>query len=223
MKRAEELSAKYRTLSYEYENQASRHKETSERALNAEREMNLHKSKLACVLASAPHSPSDVGNSAANRTLQTTTLSQKHTAAELGRTRSAVQALRATHLSELRKRDKDLERMAEKCSKVSDAQLKMSSFSAGLTITGARCANALAADGQGELLGSARNYLEVALEEADRSRALLAEENDTLRRLLLRAVNEGQDVMHELRIAADPEYKFEPVCPISLEKAPADF
>jgi hypothetical protein len=93
---------------------------------------------------------------------------------------------------------------------VSDAQLRMSSASAGLVLTGARCANAVAADGTGELLGGCRNYLDIALEEADRSRAALAEENDVLRRLLLRAVNEGQDVVHELRIAADPEYKMEP-------------
>jgi hypothetical protein len=52
MKRTEELTTKLRTLSYEYENQVSRHKSTAEQALNAEREMNLHKSKLAFVLSS---------------------------------------------------------------------------------------------------------------------------------------------------------------------------
>jgi hypothetical protein len=127
-----------------------------------------------------------------------------------------MQALRATHLSELRKRDKEVERMVERWSKVSDTQLKISSTGAGMTINGARCANAIASDGSGVLLGGCKGYLDIALEEAERSRTALAEENNQLRRLLLHAVNEGQEAVYELQIAADPLFDSEPPAPMTL-------
>jgi hypothetical protein len=46
MDRAEQLSTKFRTLSYDYERLSARQRDAVERAANAEREMNLHKSKL---------------------------------------------------------------------------------------------------------------------------------------------------------------------------------
>lgn len=50
MSRAEELSTKLRTLSYDHERLMSMHRTANEKAANAEREANLHKSRLACVL-----------------------------------------------------------------------------------------------------------------------------------------------------------------------------
>ena len=49
MSRTEELSAKIRTLSYEHERLLSMHKTATDKAANAEREMNTHKSRLAYV------------------------------------------------------------------------------------------------------------------------------------------------------------------------------
>lgn len=49
MSRAEELSAKFRTLSYDHERLMSMHRTANEKAANAEREMNMHKSRLAYV------------------------------------------------------------------------------------------------------------------------------------------------------------------------------
>ena len=47
MNRTEELTTKIRTLSYDHERLLSMYRDTTERAANAEREMNLHKSRLA--------------------------------------------------------------------------------------------------------------------------------------------------------------------------------
>ena len=49
MARTEELTAKLRTLSYEHERLSSMLKTANDRASNAEREMNMHKSRLAYV------------------------------------------------------------------------------------------------------------------------------------------------------------------------------
>jgi hypothetical protein len=47
MSRAEELTTKLRTLSYDHERLMTMHRTATEKAANAEREMNLHKSRLA--------------------------------------------------------------------------------------------------------------------------------------------------------------------------------
>jgi hypothetical protein len=109
--------------------------------------------------------------------------------------------------------------MVERWSKVSDAQLKVSSAGAGMILKGAKCANAMASDGSGILLlGGCKGYLDIALEEAERSRAALAEENNMLRRLFLRAVNDGQEVAHQLRIAADPDLDLEAVGSVHIQQ-----
>ena len=46
MSRTEDLTAKLRTLSYDHERLTSMFKTESEKAANAEREMNLHKTRM---------------------------------------------------------------------------------------------------------------------------------------------------------------------------------
>ena len=50
MERTEELTTKLRTLSYDHERLMSMHRTAMERAANAERETNLHKSRLTYVI-----------------------------------------------------------------------------------------------------------------------------------------------------------------------------
>lgn len=50
MTRTEELSTKIRTLSYDYERLQSMYRTSTEKAANAEREQNVHKARLACVV-----------------------------------------------------------------------------------------------------------------------------------------------------------------------------
>ena len=49
MSRTEELTTKLRTLSYDHERLTSMYKTQTEKAANAEREMNLHKTRMTYV------------------------------------------------------------------------------------------------------------------------------------------------------------------------------
>ncbi|KII85992.1 hypothetical protein PLICRDRAFT_115132 [Plicaturopsis crispa FD-325 SS-3] len=177
MSRTEDLTTKLRTLSYDHERLASMHRAATDKAASAEREMNLHKTKLA----------------AANRSLQSTESAHKHTTAELQRTRTTLQGVRATYQTELKKKEKDIERMVEKWSKLAEAQVKL-----GTTPSSLRCANVTAVDGS-VAMGPGKSYLEQALEQAERARKELSDDNQRLRKLVLTAVNDVQAVLHMAR------------------------
>jgi len=49
MSRTEDLTAKFRTLSYDHERMLSMYRTANEKVANAEREANLHKSRLTYV------------------------------------------------------------------------------------------------------------------------------------------------------------------------------
>ncbi|KAF8075153.1 Afadin and alpha-actinin-binding-domain-containing protein [Lyophyllum atratum] len=177
MSRTEELTTKLRTLSYDHERLRSLHRDVTETAANAEREMNVHKSRL----------------TGATRALQSSEAAHKQTTAELQRTRTTLQGVRASHQSEIKKKEKDVERMSEKWSKLADAQAKLMAVPSGM-----RCANAAVVTGS-ELIGKTKNFLEIALEEAEKARSQLAEENFVLRKLVLTAVNEVQSILYQAR------------------------
>lgn len=124
----------------------------------------------------------------------------KQTSAELQRTRSSLIALRATYSTELKKKEKDIERIMEKWSKLSDVQTKLSTSSSGLTF---RCGNADVGSGS-ENLGKGKGYLEIALEQAESARASLSDETLALQRLVISVANRLQSVLHELRCLITP-------------------
>ncbi|KAG6900024.1 hypothetical protein C0993_004081 [Termitomyces sp. T159_Od127] len=177
MSRTEELTTKFRTLTYDYERLKSLQKDAKEAAIHAEQEMNVYKSRSA----------------AASRALQASETTHKQTSAELQRTRTLLQGVRATHQTELKKKEKDIERMAEKWSKIADAQVKLMNIPSGL-----QCANVSIVAGS-EKIGNRSSFLEIALEEAENARSQLAAENLSLRRLVLTAVNEMQSALHHVR------------------------
>ncbi|KAI0333888.1 hypothetical protein GY45DRAFT_1343777 [Cubamyces sp. BRFM 1775] len=183
MSRTEELTTKLRTLSYDHERLTSMYKAEAEKAANAEREMNLHKSRL----------------NAAMKSLQSSENAHKHTTAELQRTRTTLHALRATHHTEIKKLDKEKERMVDRWSKLSDTQLKVGSLRAGLT-----CANTDVVEASDvQIRGKGQSFLDVALEQAETARKELLEQNRKLRGVLLSAANELQSVLHAVRTAGD--------------------
>jgi hypothetical protein len=55
---------------------------------------------------------------------------------DLQRARAAVQALRVTHVAEIKKREKEIEAMRERWSKLADAQLRISSLPSGMVFSG---------------------------------------------------------------------------------------
>ncbi|KAG1774155.1 Afadin and alpha-actinin-binding-domain-containing protein [Suillus placidus] len=184
MSRAEDLSTSLRTLSYDHERLMGMHRSATEKAANAEREMNVYKSRIAT----------------ASKTLAASESAHKQTSAELQRTRSSLIALRATHSAEIKKKEKDVERIIEKWSKLSDMQTKLSTSSSGLTF---RCGNADC----GERVRNPRQgegYLEIALEQAESARASLADETLALQRLVVNVANRLQSVLHELQCLVSP-------------------
>jgi hypothetical protein len=137
---------------------------------------------------------------AGNRTLASTENAHKHTTAELQRTRTSLQAIRTTHQTELKKKEKEIERMVEKWTKLADVQAKLGAASSGI-----RCANVGVIDGN-DIVGKGQGFLEIALEQAEKARSLMAEENQRLRRLVLAAVNELQSAVHFARgLASETE------------------
>ncbi|KAI0352101.1 hypothetical protein OH77DRAFT_1460841 [Trametes cingulata] len=190
MSRTEDLTTKLRTLSYDHERLTSMYKVEREKSANAEREMNMHKSRL----------------TAATKALQASENAHKHTTAELQRTRTTLHALRATHQTEIKKLEKEKERMVERWSKLSDAQLRVASLPAGPT-----CANLEVVEASDvQLRGKGQGFLDVALEQAESARKELYEQNRKLRGLLLSAANELQSVLHAARTAGENEYIEEP-------------
>ncbi|EIW78664.1 hypothetical protein CONPUDRAFT_156630 [Coniophora puteana RWD-64-598 SS2] len=197
--RAEDLSTKLRTLTYDHERLTSMHRSAKEQAANAEREMNVHKSRLATT----------------TRTLHTAESAHKHTTAKLQRTRTSIQALRASHTSELKKKERDVERMTEKWTKLAEAQSKLSASGAasGMTIRGT---NADVVTGS-EVLWQGRTVDEEALEQAEQARAQLYEENGRLRRLVISSANELQRVVWNARsLTCDAEEEPQPLTSVEL-------
>lgn len=103
----------------------------------------------------------------------------------------------------MKKREKEVERLTEKWQKIADIQSKISSTPSGLV-----CANVAAIEGRGLLNSS--TFLESALEESERARAGLLEDNNYLKALLLKAVNSIQRIDYQTKClladkAADQE------------------
>lgn len=101
--------------------------------------------------------------------------------------------MRATHQSELKKKEKEVERVMDKWSKLADMQAKLSAASSGM-----RCANIAVLDGT-EVLGKGPGLAELALEQAEDARQRFAQDNAKLCGLLLNAVNEAQAILHQAR------------------------
>ncbi|KAI0255469.1 Afadin and alpha-actinin-binding-domain-containing protein [Lactifluus subvellereus] len=185
MTRAEELTTKLRTLSYDYERLRTMYDSSKETADLAEREAAAARAKL----------------TTANRAQQQAETANKQTMADLQRARSSLQALRATHVAELKKRDKEIEAMRERWSKLADSQLKIGNLPSGMSIQPAN-ALALGEDAKVALLG--KGLKEAALEEAEKACALLRDENGELRGLLVDTANAVRKILHKA-VSADPD------------------
>ena len=128
-------------------------------------------------------------HSGANKTLQSSENAHKATSAELQRARSALQSVRQTNAAELKRKEKEMERMIERWAKISDAQVKLGSVASGLSFK-TTLANAVTSTRDGEVIGKDKGLLEDALEEAEEARKALEEENAGLKNVVLAAANE---------------------------------
>ncbi|KAJ8516494.1 hypothetical protein ONZ45_g6208 [Pleurotus djamor] len=205
MNRTEELSAKYRTLSYDHERLLGMQRTAKEQAANAEREMNVFKSRLA----------------ATQKLCKASETAHKQTSAELSRTLTSMQALRQTHQAEIKRKEVQFERMQDRWTKLADAQGQLGKAASGVTF---RCGNANLAEGSTSGKGN-KSYMEVALEQAEETRARLDADNLRLRRMVVNSVNEMQALLH--RVRGEDEDKTEPctvtsLFPLHPKTAPTD-
>ena len=89
-----------------------------------------------------------------------------------------MQALRATHVAEIKKREKEIEAMRERWSKLADAQLRISNLPSGMVFSGSPANAPVLVEGSvgaggGSKKGVGIGVVEGALEEAEKARAVL--------------------------------------------------
>jgi len=129
----------------------------------------------------------------------------KQTMGDLQRTRGSLQALRATHAAELKRREKEVEAMRERWNKLADAQLKIGSLPSGMVKSQLANASALVdSAGPGLQAAPKKGLLETALEEAEKACALVREDNAELKGLIVDAANAVRKILHKA-VSSDPD------------------
>lgn len=133
------------------------------------------------------------------RALTASQASHKQLSLDLQRARSSLLALRQTHISELKKKEKDVEKI-------------LSRFSSQLSTLSSNIRIANDVEGvEGQVIGQGQGYLELALEQAESVRNELSEENGILRRCVVGVVNEVQGVVHLAKSLVDGDATLEEV------------
>lgn len=106
-----------------------------------------------------------------------------------------MQAIRATHAAEIKKLEKEKERVLDRWGKLADQQLKL-----GTTASGLKFANAEVVEASDvQMRGKGKGFLEVAAEQAQGARDALFNENRRLKGLLLTTANEIQRLVHSAK------------------------
>ncbi|KZT56823.1 hypothetical protein CALCODRAFT_555749 [Calocera cornea HHB12733] len=124
--------------------------------------------------------------SALAKTLSLEHTSHKQTTTQLQRAQSSLQTARAHAQAELRKREKEAERMGERLARVASEQARLGALGSGLRLQGVLSASTVSLPTDA--------LLETQLRETEDSRARLVEENDALRSALLTAANALQSL-----------------------------
>lgn len=107
-------------------------------------------------------------------------------------------------MSELKKRDKEIEAMRERWSKLSDSQLKIGTLPSGMTVIQPANARVLAQDETTLTAERGKGLIEKLLEEAESASARLRAENVELKRLVVDSTNAVRRILHKA-ITADPD------------------
>ena len=124
-----------------------------------------------------------------------------------------MQALRAMHVAEIKKREKEIEAMRERWSKLANAQLRILNLLSGMVFSGLPAnvpvlveGNVSAGGGskKGAGVGVGVRVVEGALEEAEKACAVLREENLELGGLVVDATNAVRKILHKA-VSFDPD------------------
>ncbi|KZV96762.1 hypothetical protein EXIGLDRAFT_833344 [Exidia glandulosa HHB12029] len=178
--RTEELTTKYRTLSYDHERLLSLYRTALDKTAKAEQDSQRFKARLAV----------------SQRDLATAETQRKAAMADLSRTRTAMQYLRTTSQQELKRLEKDKQTFCDRFTKISDAQAQLGAASSGMYFSGApAAANAAVLDGSS--IGGGVGILETSLRAAEEARRLLMQENEEFREVMLFVANRLQEATHD--------------------------
>ena len=158
---------------------------------------------VSCCIISEIYSGGLKTNRIANRAQTQAEAAHKQTTGDLQRARTALQALRATHVAEIKKREKEVEAMRERWSKLADAQLRVASLPSGMVLSRS-AANASVLSDSGCAGVEKKGVVEGALEEAEKAGALLREENRELKGLVVDAANAVRKILHKA-VSSDPD------------------
>ena len=124
-----------------------------------------------------------------------------------------MQALRAMHITEIKKREKEIEAMHERWSKLANAQLRISNLPSGMVFSGLPANAPVLVEGnvsagggskKGAGVGVGVRVVEGALEEAEKACAVLREENLELGGLVVDAANAVSKILHKA-VSSDPD------------------
>lgn len=149
---------------------------------------------------------------AANKSIQASEAAHKASTAELQRTRTSLQSVRQTHAAELKRREKETEKMLERWQKIADAQTKLGATASGLKFK-LTLANPLTDTRGSDTDGQGKDVLEDALEEAQMARKELIEENTSLKSIVLSAANEIARMARTIRLKVDSAADGDEQCP----------
>ena len=109
-----------------------------------------------------------------------------------------MQSLRQTHVAEIKRKEKEIEKILDRWQKISDAQTKLGSSTSGIKFLSTP-ANPVYNDDLGR---RGPDLLEDALEAAEMSRRELSEENTSLKNVVLSTANELARILRACRVRA---------------------
>lgn len=111
--------------------------------------------------------------------------------------------MRQTHAAELKRKEKETEKLLERWQKISDAQTKLGTSASGLVFKQTHV-NPLTDSRDSDGIGPrGSDLLEDALEEAQSARKELIEENTSLKNVVLSAANEINRMARSIRMRVD--------------------
>lgn len=119
MARTEELTTKYKTLAYDHERLVAQHTVALTTAATAERDVETTKARMDTML----------------KKLASEEDSHRKSRDEFQKVKNSMQYLRQTTANELKRKEKEVEKMIERLGKVSNDQIKLGTVGAGLACT----------------------------------------------------------------------------------------
>lgn len=115
------------------------------------------------------------------------------------RLRTTLQSVRLGAQNEVKRFEKEKDKLLERLSKIADSKQTTAQFSCSNL-------NVSATEGRFE-----KGYLDIALEDAENARVNLAEENDVLKKLIVDCANGAQGLLHRIKYRGDERHMVDEV------------